>query len=146
MFKVADTFRWLVVIHDPELIEELRKLPDSIVSTKEAIREGIQMKYTLGDHILNNPYHKPIIATKLRWALPELIPGAHEEVTDTFNELIQPTEGRYWTSVKVLNTMMKIIAHAGNRVLVGYPLCRDPDWVDLNVHYTLDVVKAGITL
>ena len=39
MFKLAMQDRWLVVVNTPELIEELRKLPDDQVSFIDAVHE-----------------------------------------------------------------------------------------------------------
>ncbi|KIL54863.1 hypothetical protein M378DRAFT_173982 [Amanita muscaria Koide BX008] len=33
-----------------------------------------------------------------------------------------------------------------NRMIVGLPLYRDPDWMDLNKTFTLDTGKASIPL
>ena len=29
-------------------------------------------------------------------------------------------------------------------VFTGIPLGRDPDWIDLNIRYTIDVIKGSI--
>jgi hypothetical protein len=56
---------------------------------------------------------------------------------------------------------MKVVCRASNRVFVGLPLCtwllslqyyvlsfagRNPDYVDLNVQFTMDVIKTGFIL
>ncbi|CAA7264106.1 unnamed protein product [Cyclocybe aegerita] len=144
MFKVADVFRWQVVIHDPKLIEEVKMLPDGILSSFDAQNESLQTWYSLGRHIVTNPYHLPIVRTQLTRALPQLVPAVHEEVVDAFDDFIPATDG--WTSVKALETMMKIVARASNRIFVGAPLCRDPDYIDLVVQHAVDVVRVGTTL
>ena len=60
--------------------------------------------------------------------------------------------------MRVMDKMMKIVCRASNRMFVGLPLCtwllsleyyllnfvgRDSDFVDLNVRYTIDVVKTA---
>lgn len=38
--------------------------------------------------------------------------------------------------------MRKVVCRASNRVFVGLPLCRDLDWIDLNVEFAMDVLKG----
>jgi hypothetical protein len=60
-----------------------------------------------------------------------------------------------------MDTAMKVVCRASNRVFVGLPLCtwllslqyyvlsfagRNPDYVDLNVQFTMDVIKTGFIL
>ena len=73
-----------------------------------------------------------------------------------------------WQSVPVMDTMMKVVCRASNRIFVGLPLCtclsiislfffgeycvltsfagRDSDFVDLNVNFTIDVIKTAFIL
>jgi hypothetical protein len=56
---------------------------------------------------------------------------------------------------------MKVVCRASNRILVGLPLCtwplsleyyvlsfagRDSDFVDLNVQFTIDIIKTAFIL
>ena len=60
-----------------------------------------------------------------------------------------------------MDTMMKVVCRASNRIFVGLPLCtwflllgyyvlsfvgRNSDYVDLNVQFTIDVVKMAFIL
>ena len=70
-----------------------------------------------------------------------------------------------WVSKPALATMMKIVCSASNKVFVGLPLCNDnfflffpymstnqevtgrnKDYMDLNIRFTIDVVKAANTI
>jgi hypothetical protein len=66
-----------------------------------------------------------------------------------------------WKSVPALSSVQKVVCRTSNRVFVGLPLCepsflpfvfiscplgRDTDWIDLNVQYTIDVMKGGAVL
>ncbi|CAA7265251.1 unnamed protein product [Cyclocybe aegerita] len=144
IFKVPHVLRWLVVITDPKVIDEVRKLPDSILSSFEAATESIQTEFTLGKPIRDNPYHLSIVRVQLTRAIPQLVPALYDEIVASFNDLIPATDN--WMSVKILDTMMKVVARASNRVFVGLPLCRDPEYTALNVQFTLDVVKTSSIL
>ncbi|KAG6327662.1 hypothetical protein ID866_11427, partial [Astraeus odoratus] len=45
-----------------------------------------------------------------------------------------------------MKTIRNIVCRANSRALVGLRLCRDPDWIDLNVQYCLDVPKEAAIL
>jgi len=42
--------------------------------------------------------------------------------------------------------MMKVVCRASNRIFVGLPLCRNPDFMGLNVQFTVDIVKTAFIL
>jgi hypothetical protein len=66
-----------------------------------------------------------------------------------------------WKSVPALSSVQKVVCRTSNRVFVGLPLCepsslpfvfiscalgRDTDWIDLNIQYTIDVMRGGAVL
>ena len=69
-----------------------------------------------------------------------------------------------WKAVPAKNTMLRIICSVSNRFFVGLPLCtsqastydkmadvymspgRDPDFSDMSMTFTIDVIKTAIVL
>lgn len=51
-----------------------------------------------------------------------------------------------WVAVPAVDTIRKTICRASNRVFVGLPKCRKPDYVDLNVEFTTDAVIAAVVV
>jgi hypothetical protein len=51
------------------------------------------MKYTVGPHIADNPYHVDVVRNQFKRALPDLMPEVFEEMVDALNEYIPITEG-----------------------------------------------------
>ena len=47
-----------------------------------------------------------------------------------------------WTAVPAANVMQKVVGRASNRIFVGLPKCRDPDWIDLNVDHAVNSIKS----
>jgi hypothetical protein len=47
-----------------------------------------------------------------------------------------------WVPVKVKPTSLLMISRTVNRVFVG-DLCRHPDWININIKYTIDVVVGA---
>ncbi|PAV19648.1 cytochrome P450 [Pyrrhoderma noxium] len=139
-FKVPIIERWLVVINKPELIEEIRKAPDDVFSFLEASKELIAGKWTLGPSTFNNAYHLPIVRNQLTRSLTSRLEDITDEIECSFNDLILPTED--WTSVPALRTMQKIVCRTSNRLFVGLPLCRNEDWINLNIIFTINVMSV----
>lgn len=67
-----------------------------------------------------------------------------------------------WTAVPALESMMQIVARTSSRIFVGLPLCmefyclscasahnkpgRDPEFLNISINYTTDVVITGLIL
>ncbi|KAF9237109.1 cytochrome P450 [Melanogaster broomeanus] len=144
-FKVSNLYRWMVVVNGRKYLEELRKSPDDELSFMEATNETLRTEYTLGHDIHHDPYHIPIIRSQLTRNLGILYPEINDELVTAFEETLD-LKGDEWKSVPALHTVQKVVCRTSNRIFVGLPLCRNPDWVDLNIQFTLDVVKGGIII
>lgn len=55
-FKLTQYDRWHVVVSGPTMTEELRKAPDNVLSTNDAISEVCAIKYHYGN-VYNSLYH-----------------------------------------------------------------------------------------
>ncbi|KIJ13791.1 hypothetical protein PAXINDRAFT_80408 [Paxillus involutus ATCC 200175] len=161
-FKVADLYRWTVVVSGPQFVEDLRKASDDELSFTEAVNENFKFEYTLGHDVHYNPFHIPTIRSQLTRNLGILYPDIRDEVVTAFEETLDLWDNGEvrvrcywpiieardieWKSVPALQTVQKVVCRTSNRIFVGLPLCRDPDWIDLNIQFTLDVVKGGVII
>ncbi|TFK66492.1 cytochrome P450 [Pluteus cervinus] len=143
-FKIAMPTHWMVIVTGPKLSDELRRAPEDHLSSVDAIGEGIQVDYTFGKEFRENHYHVSSIRTMTRH-LAAIFPDMQDEVAATFSELV-PAKEYEWLSVPAYKTMAQVICRANNRVFVGLPFCRDPEYLDLNINYTMTAVKAGNVL
>ncbi|KAF9237107.1 cytochrome P450 [Melanogaster broomeanus] len=141
-FKVSKLYRWVVVVSGRQHLEELRKAPDDELSFQEATNE---MEYMAGQDVHHNSYHVPIIRSQLTRNLGILYPEINDELVTAFEETLD-LKGDEWKSVPALHTVQKVICRTSNRIFVGLPLCRNPDWVDLNIQFIFDIVKGGIII
>ncbi|KAF9236823.1 cytochrome P450 [Melanogaster broomeanus] len=143
-FKVAHMDRWQVVVSGRQFVEEMCKSPDDELSNLAAANENLKFEY-LFPEVLHNPYHIPLIRSQLSRNLGVLYPKIKDEIVTAFEEILE-LKGNEWKSVPALDTIQNVICRATNRIFVGLPLCRNPDWVALNIQFTLDVVKGGIII
>ncbi|KAL5499081.1 hypothetical protein ACEPAH_1599 [Sanghuangporus vaninii] len=144
-FKLPMFNRWLVIVNTPELIEEIRKAPDDKVSFIAATEDILAVKYTMGPSIHGNHYHVSMVRSQLTRNLGVLYTDIYDEVSQAFEENI-PGKPDEWVSLNARDTVMQVVARTSNRVFVGLPLCRDKDWIELSIRYTLDVVKGALII
>ncbi|KAG5715861.1 Ent-kaurene oxidase, partial [Termitomyces sp. T112] len=143
-FKIPDVSKWIVVVSGRQMVDELRKAPDDYINFREAAVEMIQTLYTMGPEVRYDNYHVEVVKSSLTRSLVERFPDVQNEIAAAFEEYIPATED--WTSVPALPTIMKIVSRSSNRLFVGLPLCRNADYRDLNIEFTIDVIRAARTI
>ncbi|KJA22747.1 hypothetical protein HYPSUDRAFT_40536 [Hypholoma sublateritium FD-334 SS-4] len=144
MFRIQEALGWTVVASDRKVITEVLRLQDISFSANQANEELVQLKHTLGSAILNNPYHLPLLSNRLRRSLAHLVPDVHDEITNAFQTYIPLTED--WTPIKCSSIVPKMVCQASNRIFVGYPLCRNPEFTEFSTRFTFDVFTVAFIL
>ncbi|KAF8128435.1 cytochrome P450 [Boletus edulis] len=143
-FKVAEINRWTVILSNPEHLEELAKASDEF-SFMEAFNDRIPLEHLLGPDLYHNPYHIAVIRLHLIRNLDVLYPEIRDEIVASFAELLDLRENE-WKGVTASSIVQKVVCRTSNRIFVGLPLCRDPDWIDLNIRCTVDMIMGGIMI
>ncbi|KAG6380640.1 cytochrome P450 [Boletus reticuloceps] len=141
-FKVAELNRWTVILSSREHVEELARATN-VFSLLDAINDEIQIEYLLGREVYQNPYHIAVIRLHLTRNIEALYPEIRDEIVTSFRELLDP-KANEWKYVPALSIIQKIACRTSNRVFVGLPLCRDPDWIELNIRCTVDMIAGGV--
>ncbi|EPQ50638.1 cytochrome P450 [Gloeophyllum trabeum ATCC 11539] len=143
LFRVPRFDGWTVYVTSPVLVEELRKAPDDVLSFSEATKKQLQINYTLGRNIHENGYHIPIVRSQLTRSLTPLFPDVRDEIVAAFSDVVPKGVESDWVEVPAMESVMQIICRTSNRIFVGLPKCRDPDYIQLNTSFTLDVVAGA---
>ncbi|KAG5651324.1 hypothetical protein H0H81_009077 [Sphagnurus paluster] len=117
IFKVPYLDRWRVVVTGKDAIEMVRKMPEDILSFREAVDESLQVPFTLGPSIRDNHYHHPIVRNNLTRNLPVLLPAIREEIIAAFSDVLRLKDNG-----------------------------RDPDYMGINIKFTVTVVTAAARL
>ncbi|KAJ7736224.1 cytochrome P450 [Mycena maculata] len=138
VFRVPRLFNWEFVVSGSTLIDEVASAPEGIMSSIAAKQEMFQADITIGPEISQNPYHFETIRVTLTRNLAKCFPDLHDEINYAFDETFC-LHGADWKLVPVLPTMMTVVARTTNRLFVGPPICRDPDYLKLVVQFTIDV-------
>ncbi|KAI0002407.1 cytochrome P450 [Russula compacta] len=138
LFKIANFRRWMVLATGPELIEDVRKAPDNVLSMVEPV---IEPEYTMNLLNLLDDYHSDVIRSKLTRNIAVTFKEVRDELVHTLDDSIPREDG--WVKVPVLETFQRVICGATNRIFVGVPLCRNRDYQTLNLTFATNVVKSG---
>ncbi|KAL4939420.1 cytochrome P450 [Aspergillus oleicola] len=125
----------------PKYLDELRRLPHSILSFEDAHSESPVTKYT------DTPPPKffrivpHVTKARLTPSLTRLVPTLSAEADQIIPlELGQCKE---WTPVNIHHRIMRIIAVLAGRVFIGPELCHDERYIDAAINYTIEFSKAS---
>ncbi|KAI9728824.1 MAG: hypothetical protein M1834_007211 [Cirrosporium novae-zelandiae] len=137
-FQVATANGWEIFICNDDMIKEYRNLMDNQMSANAVTAELFQTKYTLpgaAEGIHKIPI--PILSKGLTWLrtraatktdpyFPEFV----EEFLHAFSEELHLSD-KGWNAVPCFETGTRMVAHLTAKSLVGRPMCRDPEIIDL---------------
>jgi len=144
-FKVPQPDGWDVVVSGKEMIEDIKKASDMDLSFDAAMKEVMQSDYTFGPAPMKDPYHVTIVRSPLTRSLGARFDDIRDEIELAIEDQI-PAKVSEWIKVPMLYTAMKIVSRTSNRFFVGAPLCRDQDYINLNIEFTVDAFTGAHTL
>ncbi|KAG9308978.1 cytochrome P450 [Chiua virens] len=144
-FKIPGLLCWTVVVSHRGHLEELAKASDDQLSIEEVINDQLHIEEMLGSELRTNPYHIPIIRSQLTRNIDALYNDIRNEIVTSFEEVLD-LKGHEWMSLSALGIVEKVVCRTSNRVFVNLPLCRNPDWIDLNLRCTFDVMTGGVII
>lgn len=112
--------------------------PENVLSLHESAMDSLQSDYTMGERLIREPVHHPLIVTTLTNQTGNLIPDLAEETEDSLDEL-WGTDTAEWRDVCVYTSLQKSIGRVTNRIFVGKPVCRDPELLKQGIALAMDI-------
>ncbi|KAI0163957.1 cytochrome P450 [Xylariaceae sp. FL1272] len=73
--------------------------------------------------------------------LGNFVGDVQEEVAHVFNTDFPPCDD--WTAIDVHEKLLKVVAQASARIFVGYPMCRNEEWLNCSTKFAIDVMTGG---
>ncbi|PKY06744.1 cytochrome P450 [Aspergillus campestris IBT 28561] len=149
-FQVATPSRWEVWICNDQMVKEYKNLMDEDFSANAVTADLFQTAWTLPGAAEN--VHKipiPLLHKGLTWqrgrSLAKDDPYFQQFVTEFFHawEVETNITGDGWNELCCYEIGTRIVAHLTAKSLVGYPLCRDPELIDLFAAYGNAVPISG---
>ncbi|KAF8721949.1 hypothetical protein AX14_010063 [Amanita brunnescens Koide BX004] len=145
IFKIPMLTTWMIVVTSPQSIDDIRRASDDQLSLKDAIAESFHSDILFDPEMHDDDFHTDVIRSHLTRNIAARFSDIQDEIAVACSEYI-PTKGNEWTTIVASTTVLSIVCRTVNRLLVGLPLCRDPDYRALNEQFTIDVVKAAAIL
>ncbi|KAJ6548532.1 cytochrome P450 [Mycena capillaripes] len=151
VFRVPILFSsWFYVASGKRRAQEISSTPENILSFNTALAEaheliccqGMAMNYTLTPEVVMNPYHGAAIRASLTRNLGRCFPEVRDEIVHAFDDVLGLKDNE-WKLVQVLPAILQVVARTSNRLFVGLPLCREPEYLDLNINFATAVFIRG---
>ena len=112
-----------VLIIPPSRLSDILDRPEDEIALREPQHEFVQASYTIRDKdIYINDFHFNVVKKQLTRNLSLLTTDIEEELAIGFKHHWGASTD--WTTVRVWDSVLKIVAQAVNRVYIGVPLCR----------------------
>ncbi|ESK88592.1 cytochrome p450 [Moniliophthora roreri MCA 2997] len=145
LFTYPQLGKWFVLARSSSHIHDLCNAPEDILSMEEAAEELLQLRHTVGPLFCQETYHITAIRTSLNSNVSQRLRELIDEVICCYKECvgsrIDPEDE--WTAIPVFDAFSTMICRASNRVFVGLPLCRNPDYIDIVRHFSSQIFFAG---
>jgi len=135
----------MVLASGSELIEDIRKAPEDVLSMNQVMREVIQAEYTLSMLNPRDGYSTDVIRSKLTRDVAATFKDVREELVMAMDDFIPACDDK-WVKVPVIETLQRVVCRITNRIFVGAPLCRDHEYQTLNINFAAKVVKFGLII
>jgi hypothetical protein len=120
------------------LFEELKDLPDDQLSFRQSTYKLLNGKYTgLGKNV---PPLAEVITNELTRNINTTLAVLQDEIQFAVQEGLGDIP--HWTPVQIFGKLLRIVAFASGRIFVGRPLCRDEEWINMTINYTVDASNA----
>lgn len=126
-----------VIVVSPTFLDELKRLPDDVLSFDAAVMESMHAKYT---QLPTEPLVSHTIKTSLTPGLVRFNPTVASEVQEALRLELPPCDD--WTPVRINQKLLRIVAIASGRILIGPELCRTEEYLDAAINYTIELMGA----
>ncbi|KAM0354162.1 hypothetical protein ACHAPU_001197 [Fusarium lateritium] len=128
------------VMVPPNLVGELKALPEDILSATEAVADALQSKYTKFSPGHNHELLALLVRTKLTQNLTRVMPLLKLELEHILATEFPPCDD--WTPVKWQPFSLRAIARLSGRAFVGPSISRDEKWVDTSINFAVHIFTA----
>ncbi|KAF2875654.1 putative cytochrome P450 [Massariosphaeria phaeospora] len=127
-----------------DYLDELRLLPNTILSNAHAQFKNIKGQYTYASVVLHSNLHTSVLQNQLTPKLAVYGERSKAEFDATFSQDFPHRDG--WHEVDIQNTFRTVVARMTGVTFVGHPACQNEKWLKLSVQYPLDTFQTGFTL
>ncbi|KAF2094280.1 cytochrome P450 [Rhizodiscina lignyota] len=127
------------ILLGPELLEEVKSKPDSVVDNRGPIRESISAKYTA------LPETDAIMLHNIKAELTPKLGALNEKLSKEVDYAVKVElpEAKDWTPVKGYAKLLRIVAMASTRIFLDSDLAHNEEWLETSIGYTVSVANGS---
>ncbi|CAZ83812.1 unnamed protein product [Tuber melanosporum] len=133
---VVTTYSYDKVVLTHDQVKELSNAPDDTISISHAAVETMMGDYTGLDQFVGTTFVEDVVRIKLTQNLGSMNEAMLEEARFALNTELPECTTDEWRSVEVFATIIRIVARMSARAFVGFPLCRNEDWLTITMVFT----------
>jgi hypothetical protein len=129
------------VILPSRYIDEVKSIPESELSFNVGTYHRLEGKYTT---IVSRDNKTSVAIKSIKAHLARDIGRTLEGLQDEADLAIPSCFGECseWTPIQFHLKILRVIALLSGRTFVGLPLCRNEEWIDATINYTVDANMA----
>lgn len=125
-----------------QYLDEIKSLPEDQLSFKKEMYMRVAGKYSsLG---LGSPAFYESIRKDLTRNTGSVLEELQKEAEFAIPYKLGPCNE--WTELPMYATAVRIIAALSGRVFVGYPLCRNEEWIEAIMNFTIASFAASVPI
>ncbi|KAI0554734.1 cytochrome P450 [Xylaria curta] len=122
----------------------MRLMPAEKLSAVRVQVKNMAHKYTKTSFLMDSDLHFRVLQNKLTPELPKYLEMVKKEISNACATTLPRTDD--WTEVGIQPLMRMVVARITSAVMVGYPVARDPEWLNLIIDYPGDMLEVAYTL
>ncbi|EXL39272.1 hypothetical protein FOCG_18117 [Fusarium oxysporum f. sp. radicis-lycopersici 26381] len=125
-------------------LDEMRSLPRPVMNGTIPQVLNLCAKYTSIHFMLTSDLLLRVINNKLTPDLTKYVDMAKVEMDYSFTvDLPQPDD---WIEFDIQAATRNIISRMSSKIFLGYPACRNQDWIDMSIQFTADLFGTAFIL
>ncbi|KAG2005639.1 cytochrome P450 [Coprinopsis cinerea AmutBmut pab1-1] len=134
--------RWLIIVSGTKLVEDFRKATEEQLSFKNVAFELLHTDHLFGTaNMRTEPYHIDVVRGPMTRGFPGRFDEIKEEIHESFSDLMPPSDD--WTPYAIHSALIPIVCRTSNRLFVGLPLCRNPEYRRIQENLTIHIFAAA---
>ncbi|KAF2198781.1 putative cytochrome P450 [Delitschia confertaspora ATCC 74209] len=123
-------------------LDEIRLYPVAKLSGVKA--QNLVNKYTYTTLMIESNLHFRVLQNKLTPNLTTYLDIAKEELEYGWPiDVAQPEE---WTEVDIQDMMRMLVARMSAKIFLGYPACRDEEWLRTSIDFSINMFATAFML
>ncbi|RPD72767.1 cytochrome P450 [Lentinus tigrinus ALCF2SS1-7] len=140
-FKIPLLSGWVVIVSDPEVMEDIKTRPENQLWLTQALMNAFPSYHVTGQDLWEDTWLHGVILKDLTRSISSMIPELMDELEVVAQEFL-PSDGDGWVSLNPNKTSEEIVIRAVNRGFVGFPTCRNKEYLNSVAQYTHGIVTA----